>query len=219
MSSRNLNPIQLHQPANYCYDTDNTAEGRRCTSAPSRVQAMGVERTIIGTAPDDKRKGEVHQAAVAAMVLGNITVHQLLLTQGEQLSRVDGVRTLHGSRRGERPARTALQNSEPLQNDERDRRSNQQNFRTGLPTSTPRQEELTSLPRAGREITIRTYLLLVLDISDGALLAPVDAGRRLVIGVLEPRRLAGSQTSSLQLRPVQSENSTTTRCGRYIALH
>lgn len=72
---------------------------------------MGVERTKIGTAPDDEREGEVHQAAVAAMVLGNITVHQLLLTQGDQFSRVNGVRTLHGSRRGERPARTALQNS------------------------------------------------------------------------------------------------------------
>ncbi len=51
------------------------------------------------------------------------------------------------------------------------------------------------------------YLLLVLDIRHGALLAPVDAGRCLVVGVLETRRLAGAQARSLQLRPAAARFS------------
>lgn len=64
---------------------------------------------MTGSLPNDEREGKVHEAAVAAMVLGGVTVHQFLLAQGHKLPRVDSICTLHRSRCRERPARTALQ--------------------------------------------------------------------------------------------------------------
>ena len=45
------------------------------------VVLLSVNTTIL----DDEGEGEVHEAAMAAVVLSSVTVHQLLLAQGHQL--------------------------------------------------------------------------------------------------------------------------------------
>ncbi len=64
-----------------------------------RERVGHVGQVKMAAPPDDEREGEVHEATMAAVVLGDITVHQLLLAQGHQLSRVDGICALHRSRR------------------------------------------------------------------------------------------------------------------------
>lgn len=150
--------------------------------------------------PDNERKGKVHEAAMAAVVLGSVTVNQLLLTQGHQISAVDGVCSLNGSCCRERPARTTLQHiGTPFS----------PSCRQGKPVQCSQRRHIrfpnSVLPQATRRQCVSLkestlHLLLVLDLRHGALLAPVDAGRRLVIGVLKTRRLASSQTCTLQLR-------------------
>lgn len=45
------------------------------------VVLLSVNTTVL----NDEGEGEVHEAAMAAMVLSSVTVHQLLLAQGHQL--------------------------------------------------------------------------------------------------------------------------------------
>ena len=63
------------------------------------------ERTIL----NDKVEGKVHETALAAMVTRDVTVHQLLLAERDQLVRVDLVDALNRSCRGKGPAGAALQ--------------------------------------------------------------------------------------------------------------
>lgn len=69
------------------------------------VILLSVNATVL----DDKGKGKVHEATMAAMVLGAIAVHQLLLTQGHQLLGFNSVDAFNGACGGKSPAGATLQ--------------------------------------------------------------------------------------------------------------
>ena len=56
----------------------------------------------------DEAKGKVHAAAKAAAVAGSVAVDQLMLAEGGQLSRDNGIDALHGSSGRKRPTGAAL---------------------------------------------------------------------------------------------------------------
>lgn len=72
----------------------------RAISSSVGVIVLGVDAAIV----DDEVEGVVHEAAIAALVVGRVAVHQLLLRQAYQLPRHDLVYALHCSNSRERPA-------------------------------------------------------------------------------------------------------------------
>lgn len=62
-------------------------------------------------------------------------------------------------------------------------------------------QDAESMQAGWEDVQIVTDLLLVLDLRHSPLLAPVDAGRCLDVGIAEAGRLAHPKAGSLQFRP------------------